>query len=48
MISERKRSALVARKALGARPGNRNHAAEAAALGRLEPMALPGTWPSRE
>ena len=34
LISERTRSALAARKARGARLGNRSNAAEAAALGR--------------
>ena len=34
LISERTRSALAARKAQGARLGNRSNAAEAAALGR--------------
>jgi DNA invertase Pin-like site-specific DNA recombinase len=49
LISERTKAALAARKAQGARLGNRSNAAEAAALGRKgellkipsEPLARP-------
>ena len=47
LISERTRSALAARKAQGARLGNRSNAAEAAAVGRRVQVEE-GPRPSRQ